>query len=209
VVIEDPSNPNLLFAGNDAGVYVSIDGAGSWQSIRGNMPLVPVHDLQVHPREKDLIVGTYGRGIWITDISFLQELDATVLSKPIHLFAVESKYNRVPRNLGGNYQLYGSSHIRVPNEPNGLVINFYSREDGKDSASVSISDENNKVLFQRKIQPVRGLNSVVWNFNAGRTGSQNDMNLKPGALLITLDAAGQKFTTRTEFKGIKGWPVHD
>jgi photosystem II stability/assembly factor-like uncharacterized protein len=209
VVTEDPSNPNLLFAGNDAGVYVSIDGGDSWQSLRGNMPLVPVHDLQVHPREKDLIVGTYGRGIWITDISFLEELDATLLAKPIHLFNVESKYNRVPRNLGGNYQLYGSSHIRAPNEPNGMVINFYSKEDVKDSASVSISDENNKVLFQRKIQPVRGLNSVVWNFNAGRSGGQNEMNLQPGALLITLNVKGQKWTTRTEYKGTKGWPVHD
>ena len=63
VVFEDAKNPDLLFLGNDTGVFVSIDGGKSWVKMNNNMPNVPVHDLLVHPRESDLVVGSYGRGI--------------------------------------------------------------------------------------------------------------------------------------------------
>ena len=62
VVWQDRQNPRLLFVGNDKGVWVSIDDGARWVRMKGNMPNVPVHDLLVHPRERDLIVGTYGRG---------------------------------------------------------------------------------------------------------------------------------------------------
>ena len=74
VVFEDHKNPNLLFVGNDTGVFVSIDGGARWVKMNNNMPNVPVHDLLVHPRDNDLVLGSYGRGLFITNISALQEL---------------------------------------------------------------------------------------------------------------------------------------
>jgi len=65
VIFEDRTNPDLLFLGNDMGVYVSIDGGKKWVRMRNNMPTVAVHDLLVHPRENDLVVATYGRGLYI------------------------------------------------------------------------------------------------------------------------------------------------
>ena len=60
VVCEDAKNPNLLFVGNDTGVFVSIDRGARWVKMNNNMPNMPVHDLLVHPREHDLILGSYG-----------------------------------------------------------------------------------------------------------------------------------------------------
>jgi photosystem II stability/assembly factor-like uncharacterized protein len=75
VVREDPKNANVLYCGTDMGVYVSKNKGVSWQSLRGNLPAsVSVQDLFVHPRDNKLVIGTYGRGVWILDeISFLQK----------------------------------------------------------------------------------------------------------------------------------------
>src|SRR6185503_5080173 len=69
VVFDDPRNPDLLFVGNDVGVFVSIDRGKRWVRMNNNMPPIPVHDLLVHPRERDLILGTYGRDFYVANIS--------------------------------------------------------------------------------------------------------------------------------------------
>jgi photosystem II stability/assembly factor-like uncharacterized protein len=74
VIREDPVNPNLLFVGTDVGVYVSLDRGASWRRFMAGLPTVPVHDLQIHPRDAELIAGTHGRSIWIADIAPLQQL---------------------------------------------------------------------------------------------------------------------------------------
>jgi photosystem II stability/assembly factor-like uncharacterized protein len=210
VIVEDPVNSQLLFVGNDEGVFVSINGGNQWSYLKGNMPMVPVHDLAIHPREKDLVVGTYGRGIYITDISYLQEMNASVLEKPVHLFKVESKYHRVTRTFGGNYQLYGNRHIKAPNETNGLVIHFYAKENVGDSATVTVTGDNGSKLFERKLPVVKGLNSAIWNFSnvRGSMLSPNESQLKAQSVTVTLKIGDEVLTTQSNYKGIKGWPVY-
>ena len=68
VIREDPKNPNILYCGTDMGVYVSRDKGRSWQSIQGNLPSsVSVNDLFIHPRDLNLVIATYGRGVWVLD----------------------------------------------------------------------------------------------------------------------------------------------
>ena len=68
VIREDPKNPSVLYCGTDMGVYVSRDKGRSWQSIQGNLPSsVSVNDLFIHPRDLNLVIGTYGRGVWVLD----------------------------------------------------------------------------------------------------------------------------------------------
>lgn len=210
VLIEDQANPQLLFLGNDIGIYVSIDGGEHWQALKGNMPIVPVHDLKIQPREKDLVAGTYGRGIWIGDIGFLEEITPSMLNSSSNawFFNVKEKYYRVPRVFGGNYQLYGNRHIKAPNEPNGLVINYYLRAK-QDSASITIQDNTGKTVYQNKINAQKGFNSIVWSFGGGRRSfaSFPDITLQPGELTITLQLGSEKIVRKTKFKGVKGWRV--
>src|SRR2546422_7005620 len=73
VVREDPVRRGLLFAGTERGVWVSFDDGVSWQSLRRNLPLVPIHDLVI--KEGDLVAATHGRSFWILDdISPLRQL---------------------------------------------------------------------------------------------------------------------------------------
>src|SRR5690606_24438965 len=89
VVREDTVNPDVLYVGTDRGVYVSIDRGANWQTLDGNLPNVPVHDLFVHPRERELIAGTHGRSAWVVDVLPVQELTTEIRAKPAHLFHLD------------------------------------------------------------------------------------------------------------------------
>ena len=89
VIREDHKNPNLLIVGTDMAVYVSIDCGKKWTKMKNNMPTQPVHDMVIHSRENDLVVATHGRGIFITDISPLQEITKEVLDHDVYLFEIE------------------------------------------------------------------------------------------------------------------------
>ena len=80
VIREDHKNPNLLFVGTEKAVHVSLNGGDRWIRMQNNMPTAGVHDIVIHPRENDLVVGTHGRGSYIADISPLQELKPEVLA---------------------------------------------------------------------------------------------------------------------------------
>src|SRR6185503_11495492 len=74
VVREDPYNRDLLYVGTSLGAYVSLDRGGHWQKFMAGMPTVPVYDLKIHPRDRELIAATHGRGFWIVDIAPLEQL---------------------------------------------------------------------------------------------------------------------------------------
>jgi ligand-binding sensor domain-containing protein len=68
VVREDPGRKGLLYAGTDMGVYFSRDRGNTWQSLQANLPAsISVQDLYIHPRDGQLVIATYGRGVWVLD----------------------------------------------------------------------------------------------------------------------------------------------
>lgn len=204
VVFEDDKNRNLLFVGNDMGVYVTLDGGRRWMALKGNMPTVPVHDLLVHPREGDLVVGTYGRGIWVTDITPLRELSSEVVAQPIHFFAVRP---RARRNEGawGNYRLFGDRHIMTPNEPNGLVFTYYLREERPDGVTLTITDASGALIRTLAGTTRAGINRVVWDFGVGGPvagrGTPGGRAVEqpiaaPGEYLVTVQAGEHKLVQK-------------
>jgi len=68
VIAEDPQHENILYVGTDLGVYVTLNRGGQWISLCNNLPTTPVQDLLVHPRERELVIGTHGRSIFILDV---------------------------------------------------------------------------------------------------------------------------------------------
>ncbi len=73
VVREDPKNKNILYIGTDIGVYISIDSGKSWTTLGTGLPTVAVHDLVIHPRENDIIIGTHGRSVYVLNIENIYE----------------------------------------------------------------------------------------------------------------------------------------
>ncbi len=223
VVFEDHKNPNLLFVGNDTGVFVSIDGGATWTKMNNNMPNVPVHDLLVHPRDNDLILGTYGRGIWVTDIGPLQELNATVLAQEVHLFGIEPTVQRVTWSFGANDYLFGQRHFQTPNEQNGMVIRYYMKQQGGTSPSIVITNATGQEVARLEGQSQAGMNTVVWSTRnqaggrgrggaigagGGRGGGTVLEQLAPlGEYTVTLDVDGKKFTQKARITKTVGWTL--
>ena len=119
-------NPNLLLVGNDVGVFYTLDRGNSWTQLKANLPPTVVRDLLVHPRAGDLVIGTYGRGAWVGDITPLQQMNQDIANGEFHLFDIESKpqTNRSQQARWGNYNIKGSNQLRTANETDGLEIWF-------------------------------------------------------------------------------------
>jgi len=162
VIREDPINPNLLFVGTDKAVYASIDGGRSWSRMRGDMPAVAVHDLHIHPRENDLIVGTHGRGFFIADITPLQELTPEVLGMHAHLFRIETAYRwqDYSPNAAGSLNFAGES------APTGVVINYFLSGDAEE-VKVLIY-QGSRMIRELEGETEAGLNQIEWDMNGMR-----------------------------------------
>ncbi len=163
VLREDPTNRNLLFVGTDVGVYVSFDRGGSWQKFMSGFPTVPVHDLKIHPRERELIAGTHGRSIWIVDIAPLQQLSETVLAATAHLFEPKLAYQYGQAPLGGGSP--GHKAFRSPSPPYGAEIVYrLTTGDRRARTRVVITDVTGDTIRTLQGPGGPGLHRVTWNF---------------------------------------------
>jgi hypothetical protein len=167
VVVQDKKNANLLYVGNDRGVWVSIDAGAHGTRLQANLPAVAVHDLTIHPRENDLVIGTYGRGLWTGDVSFLPEMSPDLLAQNAHLFNIEPKARYGFGSQGMNYQLYGDRFLSVPNEPEAIVINYYLKADQPAGAKITVTDATGRVMRQLDGPGKAGMNRVLWSLAGG------------------------------------------
>ena len=83
VVIEDPRDPSVLFAGTEFGLYFTYDGGATWTRLKGGLPTIQVRDLAIQKREDDVVVATFGRGLYVLDdLSSLQGLTPAGPGRP-------------------------------------------------------------------------------------------------------------------------------
>ncbi len=128
---QDHVDPNLLFAGTEYGVFASLDGGVKWTKLTGGMPVISVHDLAIQKRENDLVVGTFGRGIYILDdYSALRALKPDVLAAEARLFTVKDALLYVQqRKLGGtNKGTQGEAYYTAENPPFGATFTYYLKD---------------------------------------------------------------------------------
>jgi photosystem II stability/assembly factor-like uncharacterized protein len=123
MVAEDPARRGMLFAGTENGLYVTLDDGAHWLALQTNLPHAPVSWVTVQPRFHDLVVATYGRGFWILDdISALEQLDATTLSRRAHLFA-PSPAHRFRSTQG--VTAAPNSAVRGSNPGSGAALTYF------------------------------------------------------------------------------------
>jgi photosystem II stability/assembly factor-like uncharacterized protein len=127
VLRQDPRNAELLWAGTELGLYASNDGGASWMRHHlKNLPTVSVHDVLIHPRDNDLILGTHGRAIWVfDDATPLQQWSEQLGDKPAHLFDMRPAL-RFPTRFT-RYGI-GDKRHRAPNPARGALITYYLQE---------------------------------------------------------------------------------
>jgi photosystem II stability/assembly factor-like uncharacterized protein len=157
-IVQDDEKSNLMFLGTEFGVYFTNDATKSWTKLGGGLPNISVRDLAIQKRENDLVVGTFGRGIYILDdYSALREFTDTnkeaQLFKPRDCFWYKQK-----RSLGGDKKgAQGDGYFVADNPPYGIEFSFYLKDSFK-------SKEEKRKDREKKIEKNNGTIGIPdWN----------------------------------------------
>ena len=151
VIKEDPSNADILYVGSDHGLYVSLDRGGSFMLMNNGLPAVPVHDVVIHPREKDILVGTHGRSMYIGNAKELQQLNPEILAKALHTFGpAKTRFSG----------FWGRSFRGRLSEPS-LSIPIYAKTAGK--ANISVQTKEGLELQSFEVDLKKGLNFPTYD----------------------------------------------
>ncbi|MGH9730677.1 MAG: hypothetical protein ACRD4A_03180, partial [Candidatus Acidiferrales bacterium] len=164
VIREHPDDPNMLFVGMEFGAYFSLDGGGHWNKLGMGLPTVPVDDIQIQPRENDLILATHGRSIYILDnITALQHLNDKVLGEDLHLFPIR---DTIAWRIYQNRWFDAQQVFLGPNPPDGASIDFYLKaKPAKDQKiKITVLDSSGKTVREiTDAKPGAGINRVNWD----------------------------------------------
>lgn len=141
-IVEDLEEPNLLFLGTDDGLYYSTNAGENWTKWTEGFPTVPVIDLVIHPREHDLVIGTFGRAAWvIDDIRPLRELakNKKILDANLQLFdpptAYQAAYQQPTGSRFGADAMYAGD-----NRSGGAIFSYYFKPKEKAEKSDTEKD---------------------------------------------------------------------
>jgi photosystem II stability/assembly factor-like uncharacterized protein len=171
VIREDRRNPNLLFIGTDYGLHGSLDGGKAWQRMTNGLTTNPVHDLAIHPREQEIIVGTHGRGIYIADISGLQALTPTTLGTDAHLVPIVTTVQHVQGLRPVTASLNYDGQSRLP----GVHINYYLKS-AATGVTVRVYDGARLIAETSTAPGKAGLNTVRWTMQSSRAMTEAEQS---------------------------------
>ncbi|NND79310.1 MAG: hypothetical protein HKN53_05375 [Maribacter sp.] len=180
-IIEDPKNPRLMFLGTDDGLYITFNAGVKWQKWTEGFPTVSTKDLVIHPREHDLVIGTFGRAAWVLDdIRPLRALaaDQTLLQKDIEIFSPPIAYQASYQQPTGS-RFGGDALYNAENKKYGAMITYYIKEgkkktpgkdEEKDKAEADTKkegDTSNDDGAKEKLTGVQKKDSVMFQFYNG------------------------------------------
>ncbi|MBI1760053.1 MAG: hypothetical protein HYR56_01325, partial [Acidobacteria bacterium] len=165
VIREHPRNADLLFAGTEFGLWVSLNRGAAWFQFKSNLPTVPVDDIAIHPRENDLILGTHGRSIWILDdLTPLEQMSEAVATSNAQLFDIRPAIAwRISNHKGST----GHKTFSAPNPPVGALISYYLREKPNDTVKLTITDNSGDLVREMSVANDPGVQRAVWDLRYG------------------------------------------
>ena len=170
-VLQDPTEPNLIFAGTEQGLWVSVDNGVSFQQWKNGYPSVSTYDLAIQEREADLVIATFGRALWILDdIRPLRKLAANkgMLNKAFVAFdsrnVVQAQFKNAPGYEWSTWGIWDAEN-RPANAPISYFIKASSDTSAKakkDSVVVKIYNDKNEVIRNLKWAADSGFNRAYW-----------------------------------------------
>ncbi|MBA3649741.1 MAG: glycosyl hydrolase [Chitinophagales bacterium] len=152
-VREDPNRKKLLYAGTETGVYTSFDNGDHWQSLQLNLPVTPVHDIQVKKDLKDLVIATHGRAFWVLDdLSPLYQINDSISHSAYWLY----QPNPAIRMDGKQLEAESDEVVQRQegtNAPNGVIIDYYLKRKPKGEIKLAFytSGGDSIIAFSNKI----------------------------------------------------------
>jgi photosystem II stability/assembly factor-like uncharacterized protein len=161
---EDAVNPNVLYAGTELGLYITIDGGNSWSRFENNFPPVAVHYLELDEKSNSLIAATHGRGIIIIDdISPLRLINSEMLASNLTFFPTKPFLMSEKSNFGGtslDNQFVGENPSK-----NARISYFLPKRHTFGKMTAEVLDKEGKVITKLEAGKQKGVNTIEWSFN--------------------------------------------
>ena len=164
-VFESPRNPRVLWVGTSDGVYVTVDGGQRWRRFGRNFPRVMVERMAMSFRQRELVVSTHGRGLYVVGVGPVEEFSDSVLTDSIHLFEVAPAYQYRERRT---HPAFGSHRFIAPNPPRGAVISYYLKNMQPDGVRLVITTAAGDTVRTLTGPGFPGLQRVTWDMNRDR-----------------------------------------
>ncbi|WP_298506991.1 hypothetical protein [uncultured Maribacter sp.] len=175
-IVEDIENPNLLFLGTDDGLYISFNAGEKWQKWTEGFPTVSTKDLVIHPREHDLVIGTFGRAAWVLDdIRPLRAIaeNSSILQNDIAIFTPPIGYQAAYQQPTGS-RFGGDALYNAENKKEGAMITYFLKEGKKkktpktDKKEESLTKDKDSVnTKKKKLDGVQKKDSIRFTFYNG------------------------------------------
>ena len=163
---EDPIKKGLLYLGTENALYISYDDGKNWQSLMSNLPPAPMYWIDIQEHFNDLVIGTYGRGIWILDdISPLQQLDKTIEKEDLFLFDIKPSYRF--QDVTSSLQMFPEASTGS-DPPKGASINYWLN-DNQDEIEIILTNQKNETIKTFKEKGDKGINRIWWDFMQDKT----------------------------------------
>ncbi|MGH9392821.1 MAG: WD40/YVTN/BNR-like repeat-containing protein, partial [Terriglobales bacterium] len=189
----DPARPGLLYAGTQNGLYFSLDDGAHWNPLQLNLPHAPVSWIEVQPRFGDLVVATFGRGVYILDdLSPLRQLNAGVLAAPATLFVPHPAYRFRPE--GGYIRNQPLPGWQAPAA--GASINYCVAPSASGGdASLAIFDASGRRLRTLRVPLRAGINRVYWDMREEPARPPLLLTPPPDAPWVPVPPGGRRLRT--------------
>jgi photosystem II stability/assembly factor-like uncharacterized protein len=218
VLVEHPDNPSTLFVGTEHHAFASTDAGANWAQIP-NLPTTHYDDMVVHPRERDLVLGTHGQGFWIMDDTrALAEWGES--SAPVTVFSAAMGTIRVYRK---DTSYRGQEAYAGTNPVNGVEIT-YRLGAGSGDATLRVTNESGMLVREMAVPAQTGTHRVNWDLRhaasdrAERWERFVDPDLarpigtpgpwtSPGRYTVTVEARGTSASTEVEVRGDPEMPI--
>lgn len=162
VIREDPYNAKLLFLGTEFGAFFSVDQGGHWERLNAGLPNVRVDDIAIQPQAHDLILGTYGRSLWVLDNIRPLEQWGAVKSANLSLFDLRSAIEWQKYIDGNGFD--GSSRYFGANPPDALIDYFVNGSSEKSkTVKITIRNSSGEIVRELTGPAKNGINRIFWD----------------------------------------------
>lgn len=186
VIKEGLLNPDLLILGSEMSLRFSLDRGKTWARFVNEFPTVAIHDVQIHPRDQDLILATHGRGLWTMDVSALEQLTTENMGKDVFVCKPQIAYN-MGRFAGAPWD--GDQTFLAPNSQPGTSVFYWLKAKVTGEVKVSIQDASGTQISEYTGSGNEGLNSVRWNARVRNRAAD------PGDYRVVVTVGGKEYTT--------------
>jgi len=177
VIAEHPDNPDVLFLGTEHAVYLSVNAGSDWTKFKSNLPTTLYDDLLIHPREKDLVLGTHGRSFWVLDDTSPLAEWSTVYNKAVHVFSVRAA---TLFHYWKDTSYRAQEEWAGENPPYGAIISYLVNSD-VDSVTITVKRRKNQIIRTYRQPVVKGsIQRLAWDLKYPPPSSQQNESKTEG-----------------------------